>query len=148
VVNGGDVVSGEVADGDPGPYPQRRADGVEKREPQPVHAGDAGDDPVRLAQALDEARERDHDGAAAVEEGLSLVQPLFGQEHVLAPSQGQRASPEMPDGEADVVADNGRDEPHHADGHDVEPARARVDRPGDQDCLAGRRDTEILQQDQ
>ena len=64
MVDGGDVVSGEVADGDPGPHPQRRADGVENDEPQPVHAGDAGDNPVRLAQTLGESRERNDDAAA------------------------------------------------------------------------------------
>ena len=148
VVDGGDVVAGEVADGDPGPHPQRRADGVENKEAQPVHAGDAGDDPVRLAQTLDEARERNDDSAAAVEEVLGLVQPLLGQEHIFTEPQGQRATAEVPDGEADVVAGHRGDEGHDAEGDDVDPARAREDRPGDQDRLAGHRDTEVLQRDQ
>ena len=113
-----------------------------------MHAGDAGDYPVRLAQALDEARERDDYGAAPVEEALGLVQSLFGQEHVLAPPQGQGAATEVPDGEAYVVADNGRDEGRDADDHDVEPARACVDGTGDQYRLAGHGNAEVLQHDQ
>ena len=148
VVDRGDVVAGEVAEADPGPHPQSGAEGVEGEETQPVHAGDAGDDPVRLAQALDEARERDDYGAAPVEELLGLVESLFGQEHVLAPPQGQGAATEVPDGKADIVADNGRDEGHDADGHDVEPARARVDGPGDQYRLAGHGNAEVLHHDQ
>jgi hypothetical protein len=148
VVDRGDVVSGEVAEADPGPHPQGGADGVEDEETQPVHAGDTGDDPVRLAQALNEARERDDYGAAPVEEVLGLVQSLFGQEHVLAPPQGQGAATEVPDGEAYVVADNGRDEGCDADAHDVEPARTCVDGTGDQYRLAGYGNAEVLQHDQ
>jgi hypothetical protein len=140
--------SGQVAEADPGPDPQSGTYGVENKETQPVHAGDAGDYPVRLAQALDEARERNDYGAAPVEEGLGLVQSLFGQEHVLAPPQGQGTATKVPDGEADVVADDGRDEGHDADEHDVEPAGACVDGTGDQDRLAGHGNAEVFQQDQ
>ena len=148
VVNRADVVSSDVTEADPGPYPQRGADGIEDEKTQPVHAGDAGDDPVRLAQALDEARERDDDSAAAVEEALGLVESLFGQEHVLAPPQGQGAATEVSDGEAYVVADNGRDKADDTDGQDVEPARACVDGTGDQYRLAGYGNAEVLQHDQ
>ena len=79
---------------------------------------------------------------------LSLVQSLLGQEDVLAPPQGQRAAAEMPDGEADVVADHRRHESHQADQHDIELARAGVDRGGDQYGLTGHRDPEILDRDQ
>jgi len=113
-----------------------------------VHAGDAGDYPVRLAQALNEARERDDDGAAPVEQALGLTQPLLGQEHVLAPPQGQGAAAEVPDGKADVIADDGRDEAHDADGHDVKAARACVDSTGDQYRLTGHGNAEVFQHDQ
>ena len=113
-----------------------------------MHAGNAGDDAVRLAQALDEARERDDDGTAPVEEALGLVESLLGQEHILAPPKGQGAAAEVPDGEADVVAENGCQERHDPDKHDVEPARACVDGSGDQYRLAGHGNAEVLQHDQ
>jgi hypothetical protein len=48
VVDRGDVVSGEVAEAGPGPYPQGGTERVEGEETPPVHAADAGDYPVRL----------------------------------------------------------------------------------------------------
>jgi hypothetical protein len=52
----------------------------------------------------------------------------------------------MPDGEADVVSEDGRDEAHDPHRHDVEPACAREDRGGDEYGLAGYRDPEVLDQ--
>ncbi len=57
-----------------------------------------------------------------LEEGLGLVQPFLGEAHVAAPAQDQRAAAVMPDGEADVVADDGRHETGDADREHVEPA--------------------------
>src|SRR5271155_266015 len=148
VVDRVDVVAGHIADGHPGSDPQSGTDDVEEDETAPVHAADAGDDPVRLAQALDEPCNHDDLAAVPVEKDLSLVQSLLGQEDVSAPSQGQRTAAEMPDGEADVVPDDGRDEAHDRHRHDVEPACARKDRGGDEYGLAGHRDPEVLDQDQ
>jgi len=83
-----------------------------------------------------------------VEEGLGLVQPLLGEADVAAPTQHQRAAAEMPDGEADVVADDGGYEGYETDRHYIEPARARVDRGGDEHGLAGHGNPEVLQHDQ
>jgi hypothetical protein len=54
----------------------------------------------------------------------------------------------MPDGEADVVPEDGRDEAHDCYRHDVEPACASKYRGGDEYGLAGHRDPEVLDQDQ
>jgi hypothetical protein len=73
VVDRVDVVAGYVAEGHPGPHPQGGADSVEEDETSPVHAADAGDDSVRLAQALDEPRNHDDLAAVPVEKNLSPV---------------------------------------------------------------------------
>src|SRR6185437_5765775 len=65
-----------------------------------------------------------------------------------APAQDQRAAAVMPDGEADVVADDGRRKADDADRDHVEPARARIDRGGDEDGLAGHGDTEVPNHDE
>src|SRR4029077_1762284 len=105
-------------------------------------------DPVRLAQALDESRDRDDPSAVPVEKGFGPVQPRLRQEDVAAPAQGQRAAAEVPDGEADVVAGHGRGEGDDRDQHDVEPADPRVDRGGDEYGLAGHGYPEVLDQDE
>jgi hypothetical protein len=147
-VDRADVAAGQVAQADPGSRPQRGAEGVEGQETPPVQAGDPGHDPVGLAQSLDEPGQRDDPGAVPVEEVSGPVQPLLGQEHVTTPSQGQRPAAEVPDDEADVVADHGGGEGDNADRHDVEPAGTRVDRRGDQDGLAGHGYPEVLDQDE
>jgi hypothetical protein len=73
VVDRVDVIAGRIADGHPGPHPQRGTDGVEEQETPPVHTADAGDDSVRLAQALDEPRNHDDLAAVPVEKNLSPV---------------------------------------------------------------------------
>jgi hypothetical protein len=54
----------------------------------------------------------------------------------------------MPDGEADVVADDGGREANEADRLRAEPARARVDRGSDEHGLAGHGNPEVLQHDE
>ena len=72
-----------------------------------MHADDAGQQPVDLAQAVDEPGDGDDLAAVVVEEGLGAVEPLRGQEDVAAEPFGQRATAEMADSEAEVVADDG-----------------------------------------
>lgn len=147
-VDRADVAAGQVAQADPGPHPQRGAERVEGQETPPVQAGEAGHDPVHLAQSLDEPGHRDDPGAVPVEKARGPVQPRLGQAHVTAPPQGQWPTAEVPDGEADVVADHGRGEADDADHHHVEPAGARIDRGGDQYRLAGHGYPEVLDQDE
>ena len=73
VVDRVDVAAGRIADGHPGPHPQSGTDGVEEEETPPVHTADAGDDSVRLAQALDEPRNDNDLAAVPVEKNLSPV---------------------------------------------------------------------------
>jgi len=148
VVDRIDVIAGQVAEAYPGPHPQGRANGVEDQETPPVHAADAGDDAVRLAQALDEPRQHDDLAAVVREEALRSGQPLLGEEHVPAPSQGQRPAAEMPDGEADIVSDHGCGEADQPDRHDIKLLMPRVDGRGDQDGLAGDRYAEVFEHDQ
>jgi hypothetical protein len=56
--------------------------------------------------------------AVAVEEALASVQSLLGEEDIAAPAHGQRAAAEVPDGEADVVAQDGRCAPWAGSGHE------------------------------
>src|SRR3984957_10524095 len=148
VVDRVDVIAGQVAEAHPGPDPQSRAECVEAQETPPVHAGDAGDDSVRLAQALDEPRDHDDLAAVPLEEALGLGQPLLGQPHVAPPSQRQRTAAEMPDGEPDVVPDDGRGEADDPDGYDVELLMAGVDGGRDQDGVAGDGYAEVLKGNQ
>src|SRR5580700_9588960 len=78
----------------------------------------------------------------------STRQPLVGEAHVPSQTQGQRAAAEMPEGEADVVTDDGGGEAYEADRHHVEPARARVDRGDDEHALARHGNPEVLDHDQ
>src|SRR6478752_4280792 len=130
----------KVAEAHPRPHPQGGAERVEHQETPPPHAADTGDESVDLPEYLDEARDRDDPAAVPFEEGLGLVQPLLGKAHI--------ATAEMPDGEADVVAGDSRYEAYDANRHDVEPTRARVDRGGDEDGLAGNGNSEVLDQDE
>src|SRR4029077_8910277 len=59
VVDLDDVLAGEVSERAPGSHPQHRAQRVVAQEFQPVHAKDACEEPVDLAQAIDEAGDRD-----------------------------------------------------------------------------------------
>jgi len=113
-----------------------------------VHAADAGDDSVRLAQAFNEPRDHNDPRAVVIEEVFGFGQPFLGQEDILAPPQGQRTAAEMPDGEADIVPDDGRDEAYETHHYDVEPARAREDRGGDENGLAGDGYAEVFERDQ
>jgi len=148
VVDRADVVAGQVAEAHPGPHPQSGAECVEDQETPPVHAADAGDDSVGLAQALNEPRDHNNPRAVVIEEVFGFGQPFLGEEYVPAPSQGQRTAAEMPDGEADVVPDDGRDEAYETDQYDVEPARACEDRGGDENGLAGDGYAEVFERDQ
>jgi hypothetical protein len=73
VVDRVDVAAGRIADGHPGSHPQSGTDGVEEDKTPPVHAADAGDDSVRLAQSLDEPRNHDDLATVPVEKDLSPV---------------------------------------------------------------------------
>jgi hypothetical protein len=64
----------------------------------------AGDDPVGLAEALDEARDNDDLPAVVVEEERGLLQSLGCEEQVAAVSLGEATSAEVADGETGVVA--------------------------------------------
>src|SRR5581483_7523552 len=55
VVDGIDVVAREVAYATPHGCPDDSAQGVEGQESPPWHVDDPGDDPVELAEAVDEA---------------------------------------------------------------------------------------------
>ena len=70
-----------------------------------MHAGGAGDDPVGLAQALDEPGDDDDLAAVAVEEAGGFVQSFGGEEDVATGSLGELAPAEVADRETDVVAD-------------------------------------------
>jgi hypothetical protein len=72
VVDRVDVAAGEVADTGPDGDPQRGADRVEGKELRPANAADPGDDPVRLAQALDEPGDDDNPTTLAVEKTVAL----------------------------------------------------------------------------
>src|SRR5581483_3651238 len=109
-------------------------------------AADAGDDSVRLPQALDEPCHDDDPPAAPFEEVGGLVEPLLGQEDIAAEALDQRPPSEVADREADVVARDGGQESQQAYEPDAEPARAGVDRPQDEDRLPRYRNPEILEQ--
>ena len=143
-----DVAAREVADRDPDCDPQRRPERVERHELRPVHAGDPGDDPVGLAQPLDEPGDHDHLAAVAVEEVGGLVEPLGRQEDVFPEPLRERAAAEVPDREPDVVAEDRGQEPDQADEPDVEPSGPGVHGRDDQHRLAGHRDAEVLEEDQ
>jgi hypothetical protein len=113
-----------------------------------VHAGDSGHDPIGLAQSLDKPRRHDDLAAMVVKELLGLIQPLRGQEDVLAVLQRQPPAAEVPDREADVVAQHRADPGDDADRDHVQLARPRVQRGRDENRLAGNRDAEVLDQDQ
>ena len=109
---------------------------------------DAGDDAVRLAQALDEARDDDDLAAVAVEEARGLLQTLGRQEDVAAVPFGERTAAEVADREADVVAKQRAKEAQQGDEHDAEPTGARIDGGQDQDGLARDGHAEVLDQHQ
>ena len=111
-----------------------------------MHAGDPGEQPVDLAQPVDEAGDGDDLAAMGVEELLGPVQPLRRQEYVSPESLRQRAAAEVADDEADVVADDGGEHRDQEDHRDVHLAGAGEDRRGDQHDLAGHRNTEVLEE--
>ena len=110
-----------------------------------MHADDSGEQPVELSQPLDEPGDRDDLAAVVVEELLCVVQPLRGQKDIPAEPFDERAAAEVPDDEADVVADDRaehRDEDHHGDVH---VARACEHRRGNEQRLAGHRHAEVFE---
>src|SRR6185437_1644389 len=102
-IDGGDVITGEVAGRCPGTDPQDSAQCVKDDKARPGHSDGPRDDPVSLAQPFDEPGARDDHAAIPVEETLGLVQPLAGNPHVLSEPQDQRAAAEEADRIADVV---------------------------------------------
>src|SRR5882724_6090464 len=120
VVDRGDVGAGQVAQRHPQSDPQCRAQRIEREKTAPRHAGDTGDDAIRLTQPLDEPGDGDDFAAVPGEEPLGGVQPSRGEEHV--PTQPQRQPPatEMADGETDVVPDDSREKADHGDQNDVQ----------------------------
>jgi hypothetical protein len=144
----GHVVTGQVAGRGPRPGPEGRAERVQGQEPGEAHPGQAGDDPVDLAQPVDEAGERDDLAAVPGEELLRPGHPVRREQHVPA-EPGQQPSPAaLADEPADAVAHHGGHERDDPDRHDVEPAGAGVDGGGDQHGFARHRQTEVLQQQQ
>jgi hypothetical protein len=147
-VEGADVPPGQVADRRPDPDPERGADRVQGQEPAKAHPGQAGQDAVGLAQAVDEAGHRDDLAAVPVEELLHPGHPVRRQQHEPA-EPGQQPPPAVAaDEPADAVTQHRGRERDHRHQHDVQPARAREDRGGDQHRLARDRDPEVLQQEQ
>jgi hypothetical protein len=145
-VERGDVVAGQVADAGPHADPEGRADRVQDQEPGEAHPGHAGDDPVGLAEPVDEAGERDDLAAVPGEELLGPGHPARRKEHVPAEPGQQPVAAVAPDDPADAVARHRgpeRDRGHH---RDVQPPGARVDRGGDHHRLARHRHAEVLQQ--
>src|SRR5262249_27206590 len=110
VVDRVDVAAREIANARPDRHPERGADRVEEDEPGPVHSRRAGDDPVRVAQPFDETRDDDDLAAVALEEARGSVEPLGREEDVAAVAFHERATAEVPDPEADVVADDRAEE--------------------------------------
>ncbi|HXP55596.1 MAG TPA: hypothetical protein VN847_11615, partial [Streptosporangiaceae bacterium] len=86
------MVAGQVAGRGPRPGPQGRADRVQGQEPGEGHPGQAGDDPVDLAQPVDEAGERDDLAAVPGEELLRPGHPVRREQHVPA-EPGQQPPP-------------------------------------------------------
>ena len=147
-VEGADVPPGQVADGRPGADPERGADRVQGQEAAKAHPGQAGQDAVGLAQAVDEAGHQDDLAAVPVEELLYPGHPMRRQQHEPA-EPGQQPPPAVAaDEPPDAVAQYRGRERDHRHQHDVQPARAREDRRGDQHRLARDRDPEVLQQEQ
>ena len=113
-----------------------------------MHAADAGDDPVRLTQPLDEPGDDDDLAAVTFEEGRSFVEALGREQDVAAVALGQRPAAEVADCEAEVVPHHGRQEPEQPDEEDVEPPGPGVDGREDQHGLARDRYAEVLERDQ
>jgi hypothetical protein len=147
-VPGGDVVTGQVADDDPQADPEGRADRVQGQEPAKAHPGHAGDEPVSLTQPVHEAGDRDDLASVPGEELLGSCHPVRREQHVPPEPGQQRAATVAADQPADAVARHRGRERDHGDDHDVEPARPRVDRGGDQHRLPRYWDTEAFQQQQ
>ncbi len=148
VVDGRDVAPCDGTDRHPDADPQRGAERVEGEEPSPVHLGDAGDDAVRLSQALDEARDHDDRRSAPLEELLRAIEPLRCQQDVAAPAIDERSPTEPADHEAEVVPEHRCAECHQRDEDHVEPPSACVDRRGDHDRLARYGDAEVLEEEE
>src|ERR1039457_362921 len=132
-----DATAREIPHGRPHCHPGDGANGVAGQKQRPAHAGDAGHQPDGLAQPLDKTGHHDHEPAAPVDESLGLVQALAGHPHVAAVAQHEHPAADAADRVADGAPGDGcrhRDQP---DGHDVEPASARIDGSGDEDGLAG-----------
>jgi hypothetical protein len=105
-----------------------------------------GQQPVDLAQPVDEAGDGDDLAAMGVEVLLGPFQPFRRQEDVSAESLRQWAAAEVADDEADVVADDGGQHTDEEDHRNVHLACACEDRSGDQHDLARHRNTEILEE--
>jgi len=141
-------VTGQIAGCGPHADPERRADRVQRQEPGKAHPGHAGDDPVGLAQHVEEPRDGDDLSAVPGEERLGPGHPLWREQHVPAEPGQQSVAALSADNPADAVA---RHRGHESDrGHhrDVQPARTRVDRGGDHHRFARNRDAEVLHQQQ
>src|SRR5207247_9546865 len=98
---------------------------------------DAAQSPVHLTQPSDDPRNDDDLAAEAAEEAFGLVQPLPGEQDVLAVPHHERVAAGSANNVADVVPGDRCQYGDHADSDDVEPPGARVDRGGDQDRLPG-----------
>ena len=146
VVDRGDVLAREIPCAHPRPDPQCGAKRVEGQELEPFHLRDAGDEPVRLPESLDEPRHHDDLAAVPVEEALRFFEPLGGEEDVLAPAFRQCAPAEPPDRVPDIVTGHGGAEANQADRDHVEPSGPGEDGGRDEYRLARHRDPEVLDQ--
>jgi hypothetical protein len=144
----GDVVTGQVTDAGPHADPEGRADRVQGQEPGKGHPGHAGDEPVGLAQPANEAGDRDDLASVPGEELLGPGNPVRREQHVPPEAGQQLAAAVAADEPADAVPRQRGRERDHGDGYDVQPARPRVDRGGDQHRLPRYRDAEVLQEQQ
>ncbi len=76
-----------------------------------MNSADAGDDPVGLAETLDEPGDDDDPAAVPIKEARGPVDTLGGEEDIPAVALEQRSAAEVPDREPDVIPEHGADEP-------------------------------------